>query len=362
MGAGVRIARASLPLYGAVLSAFLLASPAAAQTHRLKLQPLKPGAAESVRLFHPHVSDRLRATPYKARAARNAQSSSSTTSFRTQDGTTIPVAVSSAYTPDPNVEQGYVNFLGGLIHGAELGKISVYIATPSQIENAFCGAGALACYVGDEERMYVPGSGQQQSDDGNPPVQFLIAHEYGHHIELNRSNAPWSAYDQGTKRWATYENVCALERRHKVRTNYYNDPSEAFAESYADMQFPGVDFIYTDLLAPDHGAFHEIRGDVLHPWTGPRSRTLRGSFTSSGGKSVKSFRLRTPLDGTMTLALAPPAGASYHVRVLADSKRMRRRKLHSSAAGYTICGARTVTVQVVRRYGSGPFTIAATLP
>lgn len=359
MGAGVRIARASMPLFGAVGAAFLLATAAPAQAHRLKLQPLRPNAAESVRLFNPQVPDRIRSTPLNKRAAHSAQSSSDSTSFRTQDGTTIPVAVSSAYTPDPTVEQGYVTFLGGLIHGTELGKISIYIATPGQIENTFCGSGALACYVGDEERMYVPGQAEQ-TDSGDPPVQFLIAHEYGHHIELNRSNAPWSAYDQGTKRWATYENVCALERRHKVRTNYFNDPSEAFAESYADMQFPGVDFIYTDLLAPDHGAFHEIRADVIHPWTGPRPETLHGSF--GRGTSVRSFRIHTRFDGTMTLALTPPAGASYHVRVLAGSKRMRRTKLHSSAAGYTICGSRELTVQVVRESGSGPFSVAATLP
>jgi hypothetical protein len=362
MGAGVRIniARASMPLFGAVVAAFLsTAAPAAA--HRLKLEPLRTDAAESVRLFHPRVRDRVRSTPFNKRAARIAQSSSDTTSFRTKDGTTIPVAVSSAYRPDPNVEQGYVNFLGGLVHNTELGKISIYIATPGQIENAFCGAGALACYVGDQERMYVPGQSEPASE-GDPPVQFLIAHEYGHHIELNRSNAPWSAYDQGTKRWATYENVCALERRHKVRTNYFNDPSEAFAESYADMQFPGVDFIYTDLLAPDHGAFREIRADVIHPWRGPRALTLHGSF-GSGRNAVKTFRVHARLDGTLTLSLKPPPGASYHVRVLAGKRRMRRRNHgRASAAAYTVCGTRDLTVQVVRDYGSGPFTVTGSLP
>lgn len=353
------IARARLAIPAAVAAACLAAAPSAfAHQHRLRLEPLSPGAGESVRLFNPRVPDRVRPTVASARAARRLTASAATTSFRTADGVSIPVAVSSAYTPDPSVEQGYVNFLGGLVHGSELGKLSVYIATPGQIENTFCGQGALACYVGDEERMYVPGV----NEHSDPPVQFLIAHEYGHHIELNRSNTPWSAFDQGAKRWASYENVCVLERHRKVRTNYYDDPSEAFAESYADMQFSGVDFIYTDLLAPDAGAFKAIRADVLDPWHGPHTVTLRGSF-GHGGASSRSFHVQTPLDGSASFDLSAPAGASYHVRVLTGGSATRHRMLHAAAAGsYTVCGERTLNVQVTRDTGSGPFSVTASLP
>lgn len=357
MRSGRDIARACRALPAAVAAACVIAGAipthAAAQgQHRLKLRPLLPAAAESVRLFHPPAPDRVRVRVAKASAARRIQASAATASFRTGDGVSIPVAVSTAYTPDPTIEQSYVTFLGGLVHGSELGKISVFIATPSQIEDDFCGEGALACYVGDEERMYVPGV----SEHSDPPVQFLIAHEYGHHIELNRSDAPWSAYDRGGKRWGSYENVCSLERRRKIGTNYYNDPSEAFAESYADMQFSGVDFIYTDLLAPDQGAFKAIRADVLEPW-GPRTITLHGSAT-------KTFKLRTPLDGSASFDLTAPAGTSYRLRVLAGTHALKRRhrRVHASATGYNICGARSLTLQVTRAAGSGPFSIAATIP
>lgn len=357
----VDIARARRAFAAAVAAACLIGVPAAsARPQRLELRPLSrtASAAEGVSLFHPQAPDRVRPAVLNARAARRITAHASTTSFRTADGVSIPVAVSSAYTPDPNVEQGYVNFLGGLVHGSELGKISVYIATPSQIENSFCGEGALACYVGDEERMYVPGVGEHS----DPPVQFLIAHEYGHHIELNRSDAPWSAYDKGVKHWASYENVCALERRGRIGTDYYNDPSEAFAESYADMQFPGVDFIYADLLVPDRAAFRAIRADVLDPWQGPRSLTLHGSFGEHGRRS-RSFRLHTPLDGTASFYLTAPEGASYRFRVLGASHTSKRHKLHAAANGsYTVCGARTLTVQVTRAAGSGPFTVTASLP
>ena len=351
--------RSVVTLLAALVSA-LAVSPGAASAHqhRLKLEPLSPSAGEGAGLFNPRVPDRVRPTVADARAARRVTATAATTSFRTADGVSIPVAVSTAYTPDPTVEQGYVSFLGGLVHGSELGKLSVYIATPAQIENTFCGQGALACYVGDEERMYVPGV----NEHSDPPVQFLIAHEYGHHIELNRSNAPWSAFDQGAKRWASYENVCVLERRHKVRTNYYNDPSEAFAESYADMQFSGVDFIYTDLLAPDAGAFKAIRADVLNPWNGPRTVTLQGSF-GHGRASTRSFSVQTPLDGSASFDITAPAGARYHVRVLAGGSATKHRMLHAAAAGsYSVCGERSLTVQVTRSAGSGPFSVTASLP
>jgi hypothetical protein len=358
MGAGVRVSRACRALVAAVAAALLFATAAPAQAHRLKLLPLKPGAAESVRLFHPQAPDRVRATAFRASAAKRLDAHAAETRFRTQDGYEIPVAVSSAYAPDPNVEQGYVNFLDTLEHGAELAKISVYIASPSQIQDTFCGSGALACYVGDDERMYVPGV----NEHSDPPVQFLIAHEYGHHIEMNRSNSPWSAYDQGTKRWATYENVCVLERHGKVATNYYNDPSEAFAESYADMQFPGVDFIYTDLLKPDQGAFDAIKADVMQPWSGPRSLSLRGHFHVHG-TSKQSFHVQTPLDGNASFQVSAPAGSSYRLRVLSRGRVLKRRSTHpTGTANYTVCGERALTVQVLRVAGSGPFTVSAQLP
>ena len=43
-------------------------------------------------------------------------------------------------------------------------------------------------------------------------AEAIIAHEYGHHVAANRSNAPWAALDWGTKRWATYIQVCGRAR------------------------------------------------------------------------------------------------------------------------------------------------------
>jgi hypothetical protein len=340
-----------------VAAACALIGAAPAHAKQLRMLPLKPtaGASASSHLFPTKLRDDLRATTPRSFKARRGRATAAKAVFRTRDGISIPVEVSTAYTPNAAVEQGYVSFLGGLVHGSELANLSVFIATPRQIENTYCGASALACYIGDEQRMYVPGVTQH----ADLPVQFLIAHEYGHHIEMHRSNDPWSAYDHGAKYWASHENVCTLERRHKVTTNYYNDASEAFAESYADMQFPGVDFIYTDLLAPDDSSFRAIRNDVLRPWRGPHTANLRGTF-APGGRATQTFQLQTPLDGNARFDRSVPDGAAYGLRVSAAGRTITRTR--AASVGYTVCGTRTLTVQVTRTAGSGPFTVAATIP
>src|SRR5438034_7045369 len=72
--------------------------------------------------------------------------------------------------------------------------------------------------------------------------ETVLVHELGHNVAANRDNAPWSAVDWGTKRWATYMNVCA---RHDAGTafpgdeadHYLLNPGEAFAETYRLLNF-----------------------------------------------------------------------------------------------------------------------------
>lgn len=340
-----------------VISAFLAAAafvavvaPAQAQE---TLQPLRP-VTVPVGPFTPPVRDAVLAhalTPHgvKARAAAAPR-------YSTRDGISIPVQVSPSYKASASVIQSYVTYLGSLMHGDELRSLHVYIAPPKQIASTFCGAGALACYEGDNQTMYVPGA-QQQS---KPPLQFLIAHEYGHHIEMSRSNAPWSAYDTGTKNWFTYEQVCTRMRDRKLGTGYWNDPSEGFAEAYGDSQYPGVAFPYSTLMLPDQGAYNAIRTDVLQPWTGPHAVPFSGSLAATRGAG-QSFQLATPLDGTATFTLSPPAKADYRLTVTAG-----RQTLAKGAKGTTtiktLCGVRSLTLQVTRVSGSGPFGLVANVP
>ena len=53
--------------------------------------------------------------------------------------------------------------------------------------------------------MYVP---DQAVESGHAP-EYVLAHEYGHHIAAWRSNAPWEAVDWGPKHWASAMRACA---------------------------------------------------------------------------------------------------------------------------------------------------------
>jgi hypothetical protein len=106
-------------------------------------------------------------------------------------------------------------------------------------------------------------------------------------------------------------------------------------------------------LYPDATALALVEEDVTSPWTGNGSSTLRGSF---GGGVRRTFTLRTPLDGSLRLALAgPPAFrmSLFHGATLVGSGR---------SLGYQLCGERTLTLRVDRGKGSGAFTIAVSKP
>jgi hypothetical protein len=338
-------------------AALTLGVAAPAQAHRLVLQPLHAVALQTTaEVMAPAVRDAVIRRPVNQAAARTVVAHAAKARFKTRDGITIPVQVSSAYRASAAVQQGYVNFLGTLIHGPELRNLRVFVASPKQIQGALCGAGALACYDGDNQTMYVPGANQ----NSNPPLQFLIAHEYGHHIELSRSNAPWSAYDTGAKNWFTYEQICSRTRERRVATNYWNDPSEAFAESYADAQFPGIAFPYGELMTPDMGAFEAIRQDVLHPWTGSHTVPLAGTL-GAGAPDTQSFQVSAPLDGSASFNLTPSGKADYRLQVLSGTKVLTR-GARGATSIHTLCGVRTLTLQVTRVSGSGPFTLSVSLP
>jgi hypothetical protein len=331
----------------------IVVAAAPAQAAQETLQPLRPLTVTSGP-FTPPVRDAVLRAPLgtnsvKARATAAAR-------FSTRDGISIPVEVSTSYKASTTVIQSYVNYLGGLMHGDELRALHVFIAPPKQITSTFCGAGALACYEGDNQTMYVPGA-QQQS---NPPLQFLIAHEYGHHIEISRSNAPWSAFDTGTKSWFTYEQVCTRMRDRKLGTNYWNDPSEGFAEAYGDSQYPGVSFPYSTLMLPDQGAYNAIRQDVLQPWTGSHVVPFSGNLAAKRGAG-QSFQIATPLDGTASFTLSPPNKADYRLQVLAGSQTLAK-GARGTTTIKTLCGVRTLTLQVTRVSGSGPFSLVANVP
>jgi hypothetical protein len=350
-----------VPMRSRVISTCLAAAPlvaaaAPAQAAQETLKPLRPVTAVSGTPFTPPVRDAVLSGPLGSGSVKARAAATAAPRFATRDGISIPVQVSPAYKASATVIQSYVTYLGSLMHGDELRNLHMYIAPPKQITSTFCGTGALACYEGDNQTMYVPGQ-QQQS---NPPLQFLIAHEYGHHIEISRSNAPWSAFDTGAKNWFTYEQVCTRMRDHKLGTTYWNDPSEGFAESYGDSQYPGVSFPYSTLMLPDQGAYNAIRQDVLQPWTGPHVVPFTGNLAAKRG-ATQSFQLPTPLDGTGTFTLSPPSKADYRLTVTGGGQTLARGGKGTTTIK-TLCGVRSLTLQVTRVAGSGPFSLVANVP
>jgi hypothetical protein len=226
-------------------------------------------------------------------------------------------------------EQAVVAVLAGLPHGPELGLLHVEVKA-----SAACGSpDALACSFAN--RLLVPG----EQPAWGPPVEFLIAHEYAHHILAHRRNNPWPASEWGAKRWATTIGICPAVHRHELFLGSWAMPGEAFAESYAMMQFPGLHYpwAYADQLAPDENAEAAIRADVTHPWTGPRERRYTGALALG---ATRSLQIATPLDGTarITVTGSPRVAVSvldHGRRVGSEPPRGTRTRVKLS-----ICGQR----------------------
>jgi len=104
--------------------------------------------------------------------------------------------------------------------------------------------GADGCYLPDQQLLLVPGN---NPSDGTK-LESVLAHEYGHDIANNRSNAPWYSGAWGRKRWASYMNIC---RRVEAGTAFPGDegvhykfnPGEAWAESYRQMVWTNQNFL-----------------------------------------------------------------------------------------------------------------------
>jgi hypothetical protein len=323
-----------------------------------------PSAATPVSLSGmEHVHDTVfpgASTP----VARIALSRASARSYTTVDGYRVQIESSASYPVDPAADQGVADFLASRVHGPELADLRVYVGTPLEIRR-LCGGHprVVACYSIAEGRMFVPGESV-----AGIPVEYPITHEYGHHVASWRSNNPWFAIDWGAKYWASAMRVCTLVQRGLLfpgnqGEHYREDPGEGFADGYAHLHYPDAPWYFNELMRPGTAELAAIRRDVLHPWTGPRSRTFRGRLGPR--KPVRRFRIPVKLDGNLTARLAAPARAAYEVSAQTAGYAAGRTLSAGGQLGVEWCRRRPlerVTLTVRRRKGSGPFALTVRWP
>jgi hypothetical protein len=310
----------------------------------------------------------------RPRAKAHAAIASGTDSTLTApDGTAITVTISSQYGNTPEAMQGAqntVNFLDTRVHGFELGLLKVFVG-PSQEISAICGAKeALACYAPGEERMYVPGD---RANDSPVPVEYIMTHEYGHHISNHRKNALGSAFIAGPEYWSTSQFICAGALLAKPPVfypgdedqHYLDNPGEGWADSYAHLPengFQTFPFQFNPLFHRDQAAFDAIRRDILQPWPGPAAQTVNGSL---GSRGAQRFPIVISLDGPVVARLSGPSASNYDLQFRLDGKVGARSKRTGSRdrLARVLCGTpsqpppHNVQIVVVRRSGSGPFKL-----
>lgn len=317
------------------------------------------------------------ATQAEARATATA----SAQRYPVNDGAGRSVAISVSTLCDPLIScqnadpQTIADFLGTLAHGDEMNLLSVDIEPSSQLATT-CGSGdAQACYFPGQNMMVINGNDTTTPPPDNASREYVIAHEYGHHLANHRDNSPFGnpAIDWGPKNWASWAGVCQGVKAGGYfpgdeGNHYFDNPGEAFAESFAHNRFPDgpVPWEWPDFPDPHSGAFPAIEQDALHPWTGDVVEQRRGRFPKKKkpGKIVKRFD--TPLDGDLTLTLKGPDRARLGLKLKDASGHTLARSNGPGSheqINYTICGQRGLSA-VVQRHGrqGARFKLTVVLP
>ena len=266
--------------------------------------------------------------------------------------------------------QAIANLVGTFIHGPEVTLLTVQLVTPFQL-GFDCGFDAQACYYSSDSRIVI--SGNEESAPDRASREFVLAHEYGHHVAQHRDlPAPFPrAIDFGTERWASAHRVCEGTRDGNYFPggeggHYYEDPGEAFAEAFAFNRFPdaAVRWAWAPSLRPNAVSLRALQRDVLRPWVGRHAYTISGRVPRRGAV-VKT--IPTPQDGMVSIGPVGDRGRGYEVTIHNNAGKL----LRSSRQGvsfyhrldYTVCGQSKLRIAVRPLGGPGrKFTLTVQRP
>jgi hypothetical protein len=329
----------------------LLAAPAGATGNR--------GTMSSFGVPRPEVPLRDVVIGEPGAAAARISATASPQRYPIHDGTDATVAVgvtaACAQSCDVTDPQRIADFIGTLIHGPEVSLLEIELVTEFQLSYE-CGFGAQACYFTGENKVVIGGYGQAGGDGA--ALEFVLAHEYGHHVAQHRRMPPpfGRAVDWGPERWASAEDVCRGRRAGRLfpgdeGRHYFEDPGEAFAESFAHYRFPDmqVPWRYHPSLRPTAASLRAVREDTLRPWRGRKSFVLAKHVPARGeGAAVES--LQTPLDGTVSLRPASLRRHGYELALRSRAGRLLRTSRHRPGLpgrlDYTVCSRPSIRLVI----------------
>jgi hypothetical protein len=285
-------------------------------------------------------------------------------------GESVTIYVSQRYPENPATTERWAAYFGGLLHGSELGRLTAYLAPPDEVRSV-CGFEAAACYNAEQSLLVAPG---ENLPDGTS-AEAVVAHEYGHHVAANRLNPPWTAVEWGTKRWASYINVCTRARAgtlfpgSETNPTYRLNPGEGFAEAYRVLNERRAGIIETPWevvdtsLYPDETALQLLEQDVTQPW----QANAVSRFSGSLARGSRSYAVTAAYDGRFRVTLRAPARARFTLVLLrTDGTRVAHAQTAPGArtvtAETTVCGQRSFKIRVTRKTGAGSYRLTASRP